>query len=360
MQRNRHSLSVEAELRIEGTVGRGQRPVNGNGEEDKTGHQAAAPARRRPAAGGQRPLSAAVARCRRRSDPVQWILRPGTPVGRALVSAAQRLRESGSETELLDAQVLLAHVLERSRSWLFAHHDHELSSQDCRRYAELIRRRMGHEPVAYLLGRKEFYGLEFLVDRRVLIPRPETELLVDLVLAQVNDRAGRPVVVADVGTGSGAIAITVAYHAPGAKVYGIDISREALEVAEENRRRLTPECGPLFLEGDLLRPLPEPADVVVANLPYIADEEYSGLQSDVRDYEPKLALQAGAEGLDLIRRLLEQLRDRVSPSGAVLLEISPRQAETAQALAGRLRPKPSYVGLKRDYSGLARIVTLEF
>ena len=293
-------------------------------------------------------------------DPFHWSLTQGTPVGRALISAAQRLSESGSEPARLDSQVLLAHVLNQSRSWLFAHHDHELSDRDCRRYAELITRRRRREPVAYLLGRKEFYGLEFAVDRRVLIPRPETELLVDLVLAQISDRAGRPVVVADVGTGSGAIAITVAVHAPEAKVYGIDVSRAALEVAEENRRRLTPEGGPMFLEGDLLSPLPEPADVIVANLPYIADEEYSGLQSDVRDYEPPVALQAGAEGLDLIERLLEQLSSKVHSSGAVLLEISPRQGEIVQEMAQQLRPKPSYVGLRRDYSGLVRLVTLEF
>ena len=293
-------------------------------------------------------------------DPFHWSLTQGTTVGRALISAAQRLGETSNEGARLDAQVLLAHVLKQSRSWLFAHHEFELSNEDCRRYADMITRRRRREPVAYLLGRKEFYGLEFAVDQRVLIPRPETELLVDLVLAQISDRRGRPVVVADVGTGSGAIAITVAVHAPEAKVYGIDISQDALDVAEENRKRLTPEAGPLLLEGDLLDPLPEPADVIVANLPYIADEEYSGLQSDVRDYEPRVALKAGVEGLDLIERLLEQLPTKVQPRGAVLLEISPRQGEIVQKMAQELRPKPSYVGLRRDYSGQVRMVTLEF
>ncbi len=293
-------------------------------------------------------------------DPFHWSLTQGTTVGRALVSAAQRLGEPSSETARLDAQVLLAHVLNQNRSWLFAHHEYELSDGDCHRYADLITRRRRREPVAYLLGRKEFYGLEFVVDQRVLIPRPETELLVDLVLAQISDRGDRPVVVADVGTGSGAIAITVAVHAPEAKVYGTDISQDALDVAEENRKRLTPEAGPQFLEGDLLSPLPEPADVIVANLPYIADEEYSGLQSDVRDYEPRVALKAGVEGLDLIERLLEQLPSKVQPRGAVLLEISPRQGEIVQKMAQDLRPKPSYVGLRRDYSGQVRMVTLEF
>ncbi len=292
--------------------------------------------------------------------PFHWSLTPGTPVGRALVSAAQRLSETGSASARLDSQVLLAHVLEQDRTWLFAHHDFELSHADCNRYSDLVTRRRQREPVAYLLGRKEFYGLEFAVDRRVLIPRPETELLVDLVLAQINDRPRQKVIVADVGTGSGAIAITVARFAPEATVYGIDISRDALDVAEENGRSLTSEGGPQFLEGDLLHPLPEPVDVIVANLPYVADEEYSGLQSDVRDYEPRLALHAGVEGLDLIRRLLAQLADKLRPNGTVLLEISPRQGEVVQKLAEELRPKPSYVGLRRDYSGLIRMVTLEF
>ena len=111
---------------------------------------------------------------------------------------------------------------------------------------------------------------------------------------------------------------------------------------------------------DSLQPLPEAVDVIVANLPYVADKEYSGLQSDVRDYEPRLALHAGAEGLDLIRRLLAQLADKLRPNGTVLLEISPRQGEVVQGLAQELRPKPSYVGLRRDYSGQVRMVTLEF
>lgn len=293
-------------------------------------------------------------------QPINWILTPGTTVGRALVSATQRLSEAGCDLARLDSQVLLAHVLQQERSWLFAHHDHELNPETCQRYTELVARRMRREPVAYLLGRKDFYGLGFVVDQRVLIPRPETELLVDLVLAQINDRPQNQVVVADVGTGSGAIAVTVAFHAKEAKVYGLDISRDALNVAEENSRLLTPGYGPEFLEGDLLCALPQPADVIVANLPYIADEEYCYLQPDIRDFEPPLALQAGSAGLDLIERLLGQLPGKLRPNGTVLLEISSTQGEAVAAMAKNLHPKPSYVGVRRDYSGLIRMVTLEF
>lgn len=291
---------------------------------------------------------------------INWILTPGTTVGRALVSATQRLSEARCDNARLDSQVLLAHVLDKDRTWLFAHHDYELSPEDCERYTELVARRIRREPVAYLLGRKEFYGLDFVVDPRVLIPRPETELLVDLALAQIQDRTGRQVVVADVGTGSGAIAVTLAFHAPQAKIYGVDISRDALAVAQKNSRRLAPGHGPILLEGDMLHPLPEAADLIVANLPYISDEEYCGLQPDVRRYEPRLALQAGSEGLDSIERLLAQVPGKLNPGGAVLLEIGSTQGEAVAEMAKALRPKPAYVGVRRDYSGLVRMVTIEF
>ena len=294
------------------------------------------------------------------SHQITWTLTPSTPVGRALVSAVQRLHEAGCENPRLDAQVLLAHVLGQERSWLFAHHDYLLSEEEAEQYTELVARRMCREPVAYLIGRKEFYGLEFLVDRRVLIPRPETELLVDLALAHVRSQRNRRVVVADVGTGSGAIAITIAVHAPEARVYGLDVSPEALAVARRNGLRLSAENQVTFLQSDLLDALPEPADLIVANLPYVTAEEYQGLAPDIREYEPRLALEAGSEGLDVIERLLHQVVAHLKPNGIVLLEIGSGQGEAVAKLAKSMRPRPSYVGLRRDYSGQVRLVTLEF
>lgn len=294
------------------------------------------------------------------SQQITWTLMPAVTVGRALVSAAQRLHESACESARLDAQVLLAHVLGQERSWLFAHHDYQLTKAEADQYADLVARRASHEPVAYLVGRKEFYGLDFVVDRRVLIPRPETELLVDLALAQIHNRHGHKVTVADVGTGSGAIAVTLGVHAPEARIYGLDVSWSALAVAQQNQQRLAPATGITFLQSDLLAALPEPVDLVVANLPYVTAEEYRGLAPDIREYEPRLALEAGSEGLDVIERLLKQVRHYLKPDGAVLLEIGSNQGDAVASLARSMKPKPSYVGLRRDYSGHIRMVTLEF
>lgn len=291
---------------------------------------------------------------------IVWTLTPSTTVGRAIVSASQRLYEAGCSSARLDAQIILAHVLDKNRSWLFAHHDYELSDREAEEYTELIARRARREPVAYLIGRKEFYGLEFQVDQRVLIPRPETELLVDGVLGQINGRAKAKLVVADVGTGSGAIAISVAVNAPNSRVYGLDVSEDALAVARQNAEKLDDRDQVTLLRSDLLSALPEPADLIVANLPYIASKEYTQLDPDIRDYEPRLALEAGSEGLDAIDRLLAQASDYLKPDGAVLLEIGHDQAKAVEKRAHEMVPKPSYVGLRRDYSGHVRMVTLEF
>jgi release factor glutamine methyltransferase len=294
------------------------------------------------------------------SQQISWTLTPSTPVGRALVSAVQRLNEAGCENARLDAQVLLAYVLGQERSWLFAHHDYPLNEQETEQYTELVARRVCREPVAYLIGRREFYGLEFRVDQRVLIPRPETELLVDLALAQVRNRKNHRIVVADVGTGSGAIAVTLAVHAPEAHIYGLDVSPAALAVAQKNQSRLAPESSITFLQSDLLEALPEPADLIVANLPYVTADEYEQLDPDIRDYEPRVALEAGAQGLDVIERLLQQVGRYLKPKGAVILEIGSHQGDAVTKLAKTMKPRPSYVGLRRDYSGHVRIVTLEF
>jgi release factor glutamine methyltransferase len=305
------------------------------------------------------PLESSVGISSNGSHQITWKLTPLITVGRALVSAVQRLHEAGCENPRLDAQVLLAHVLGKERSWLFAHHDYQLKEDEADSYTELVARRVCREPVAYLIGCKEFYGMEFLVDQRVLIPRPETELLVDLVLGQIQDRQNQPVVV-DVGTGSGAIAVSVAVHAPQARVYGLDLSPDALAVARRNGERLAQDNPVTFLQSDLLEALPERADVIVANLPYVTNQEYAELEPDIRDYEPRLALEAGDQGLDAIEQLLAQVKGYLKPDGAVLLEIGSGQSDDVSRLAKTMQPRPSYVGMRRDYSGHIRMVTLEF
>lgn len=291
---------------------------------------------------------------------VVWRLMPSTTIGRALNSARERLQEAGSPSAGLDAQVILAHALGVDRSWLFAHHEYTLSAEQANAYTDLIARRMAHEPVAYLIGRKEFYGLEFQVDHRVLIPRPETELLVDAVLGFVSDQAQGDCLVADVGTGSGAIALAVAANAPQVKVYAIDLSQDALAVAESNVARLDERKQVRLLHGDLLAPLPEAVDIIVANLPYISSIVYPKLDVDVRDYEPKLALEAGSEGLDAISRLLQQAQRYLRPQGAIFLEISYDQGEAVMALAKRLLPAAYSISLRQDYHGRDRLVTIIF
>ncbi len=327
-----------------------------------TADSARASGRQRAAAAG---LRAKECTPRRRSEHpevtwhgIAWQLAPQTPIGRALASAVRRLRESGSETPQLDAQLILSHVLHRNRTWLFAHHEDELSARHARTFSELIVRRMNHEPVAYLIRRREFYGLEFYVDRRVLIPRPETELLVDAVLAQLQMRRYPQPCVADVGTGSGAIAISVAKNATAACLYGLDLSRDALAVAQRNvaRHRLREQVH--LLASDLLDALPAPVDVIAANLPYISRGEYETLAPSIRRFEPKLALEAGSDGLNEIARLLQQAPDCLNAGGSIFLEIGSTQGEAVLALVAQHLPQASFTELRKDYNGRDRLVVV--
>jgi release factor glutamine methyltransferase len=291
-------------------------------------------------------------------EQVVWKLMPGTTIGRAMNAARQRLEDAGCDAAHLDAQVLLAHVLQVERSWLFAHHEVVLSTEQADAFTALVIRRMRHEPVAYLVGHREFYGLDFLVDYRVLIPRPETELLVDAVIDHIAMREGQPVVVADVGAGSGAIALAVAANCPSAKVYAIDLSADALAVARSNVQRLDGRGQVVLLEGDLLAPLPEPVDMIAANLPYIRSTVYPQLMADVRDYEPQLALEAGPEGLDAIVRLLQQAPLHLNDHGLLFLEIGHDQAEAVVQLARKILPQAHSVRLRQDYHGHDRLVAI--
>ena len=288
-----------------------------------------------------------------------WKLVPGTPIGRAVVSATQRLSDIGSLTANLDAQLILAHVLGVERSWLFAHYDHELSILQANTFTEHIARRSAGEPIAYLVGRKEFYGIELQVDRRVLIPRPETELLVDAVLTHLEMMPTAHSRIADVGTGSGAIATALAYSWPTARIYAIDVSRDALDVAKANFEQFDQRQQISPLHGDLLEPLPEPVDVIVANLPYINSKEYPLLMADVRDYEPELALHGGDDGLDVIRRLLQQAPSNLRPDGRIMLEIGCDQGEEMLGLVNTILPNARNVSVRSDYNGHDRIVIIQ-
>ena len=237
-------------------------------------------------------------------------------------AAVAVLRAAGIATAALDADVLLAHVLGVTKEMLYAHPDTEMSHGAQRRYAELIERRTKGEPVAYLRGFKEFYGLRFTVDHRVLIPRPETETLVDAAREIIG---GRSLTIADIGTGSGAVAVAIAAHERGVRVIGTDISIDALAVARENTLRNGVADRVELREGDLLAPIAEPVEVVVANLPYLRDDALEHLVDERTSlaFEPRLAVTAGKDGLELIWRAASELPRVLAPHGAALFEIDP-------------------------------------
>lgn len=255
-----------------------------------------------------------------------------TTRGGARADAIARLRASGDETAALDADVLLAHVCGIDKASLYAHLDASLSDREGNAFRELVERRAVGEPVAYLRGWKEFFGLRFAVDRRVLIPRPETEVLVEAALAFMRG-SGR-VRVADVGTGSGAIAVALAVSEPRARVVAVDASAAALEVARKNVRAHRVGDRVELRAGDLLGPVDVPVDVVTADLPYLRPEALEHLSAERTSllFEPREAVLApGTDGLDIIRRCIAQLPATLAPGGAAFFECDPPQASSIEA-----------------------------
>ncbi len=275
----------------------------------------------------------------------------------AVDGAAERLAGTATETPRLDAVVLMGFVLGWQRSRLFAHWDEDLGVADLDRFERLVERRMAAEPVAYIRNLKEFLGVEFFVDSRVLIPRPETELLVGRAAAWMDRRrkASASPLVVDVGTGSGAVAIGIKTMCSDARVIATDVSEEALAVARLNASRHMADID--FRRGSLLEPLGEPADLIVANLPYLSLEEYRALLHTSIRYEPRAALTDEADGLLLFEQLFLQVPGRLRPNGALLLEIGAGQSRSLERLASRYLTafEPAVFS---DYAGRPRILQL--
>ncbi|MCX7840410.1 MAG: peptide chain release factor N(5)-glutamine methyltransferase [Anaerolineae bacterium] len=257
----------------------------------------------------------------------------------------------------LQAELLLAHALETTRENVLARLDEPIAPDVAARYAANVARRAKHEPLAYILGRQKFYGLDFVVDRRVMIPRHETELLVQLALERARRQAS-PVIV-DVGTGSGVLAITLAHHLSRARVMAIDISRDALEVARLNAQRLGVDARIEFIESDLLECLTVPFDVLVANLPYIPRARFDELPREIRAFEPRLALDGGEDGLAVFRRLIAQLPTHAARGAIALLEISEEQGSAALEAVYRVLPQTLAV-VHRDLELLDRVVEIRW
>ncbi len=275
-------------------------------------------------------------------------------IGGVLDAAIARLAAAGAASPRLDAELLLADALGLGRAALIARRPEPLPRAAVDAFEAHVARRAGREPVAYILGRQEFYGLEIEVTRDVLIPRPETEMLVDEGLGFLRERPdGR---VADVGTGSGCIAVAVAVHAPAARVIAVDASGAALEVARRNARRHAVTGQIDLVQGDLLSTVPGPLDLVVANLPYVPTEEIETLMPDVRLYEPRLALDGGAgDGTDLLKALVAQTVGRLTRGGLLLLEVAAGQAAR---VADLLRSVGAFsdVSTRQDLAGIERMV----
>ena len=275
---------------------------------------------------------------------------------RQVIQATQRLLDaSGIADPRLEAEVMLMHLMRMPRQDLFARQESELSPEQQRDLDAMRQRRLTREPLAYIVGQREFYGLDLLVDSRVLIPRPETETLVELALFMASMMSAAPgLVIADVGTGCGAIAASLAMHLPSARVYALDISEQALEVAGCNIMAHDVAGRVILGKGNLLEPLPEPVDLIVANLPYLPSARIPTLQPEVRQ-EPLQALDGGPDGLDCIRGLLAQAAGKLKDRGAILLELDPEQVPAVYKLARSHFPGAK-TSVEQDLAGLDRVM----
>lgn len=244
------------------------------------------------------------------------------------------LAEHGSATPRLDAELLCAHALGLRRIDVYLQFDRPLREDELDTTREFVRRRARGEPVAYLTGVREFYGRPFAVDPSVLIPRPETETLVDVALRHLRDAPDDPreARIADLGTGSGCIAVSLAAEMPGLRVVATDISAAALTVAQRNAERHGVEERITFVQGSWGDALEGAFDMVVSNPPYVTVEELADAAPDVRDFEPHVALLGGADGLDVYRALLGSLHGTLRDGARLLFEIDPRRAETVSSL----------------------------
>jgi release factor glutamine methyltransferase len=280
-------------------------------------------------------------------------------IGRLLTWTVEYLGKHGADNPRLDAEVLLAEARGCKRIDLYTAYGEPATDEIRTAFRELVRRRAEGTPVAYLVGRREFYSLDFEVNPDVLIPRPETELLVVALLDEVKKRPAieATIEIADVGTGSGIIAVCAAKYIPDSQVTAIDISLAALAVARRNAERHHVANRITFVEGNILSTEPaEPRfDYIVSNPPYVSTSEMAQLDRDVRNHEPDLALRAGDRGTDVIAPLIEQAAARLKSNGVVLIEISPMIAGDVEQLV-RQQPSLETGPTIRDLAGHARIV----
>ena len=272
-----------------------------------------------------------------------------------LREASTRLLKVGVDDPRLEAEVLLCHALGVERETLFARLQEPLRLELQALYEALVYRRLEHEPTAYIIGHKEFFGLDFACSPAALIPRPETELLVETAIEQLRERG--PVLAVDLGTGSGAIAVSLATHLPQARVVATDISAAALALARRNALAHCVASRIEFVHGSLLKPLLRRFDLIAANLPYIPSRTYNALPPEIRGHEPEAALRAGRRGTAMIEAMLAQAFDRLAPGGLLLAEHGWNQGRRLREAAANHFPTAA-IETRRDLAGLERLLVV--
>jgi len=270
--------------------------------------------------------------------------------------ADERFNKEGMATPRLDAEVLLAETLGLDRVGLYTHFDQPLHPDELARFKQLILRRLRREPVAYILGRKEFWSIPLHVTPDVLIPRPDSETLVFEALKVLEPEKGKNLCFLEIGTGSGALSIALAKELPAARGVATDLSPKALVVAEENALRCGVRERMRFLRGDLFQPLGkgEAFDLIVTNPPYVPRGDFPSLMPEVRDYEPRIALDGGEDGLDFFRRALPAVSEYLPPGGWFLAEMGSGQDQKILAIAGKSPGLDSF-GFAKDLNGINRV-----
>jgi release factor glutamine methyltransferase len=276
----------------------------------------------------------------------------------AVNKASKQLLDAGITNYRLDAEVLLCHTLARDRAWLLTHIQEPLSDEHRRIFEQKIDRRVQREPLQYVTGNQEFWGLDFAVTRDVLIPRPETELIIEAVLGLVKKDQASTII--DLCTGSGCIAVSLVKELSAARIFATDKSGKALDVARENAQKHGVTDRIRFLEGDLFAPLIDldifgQADIIVSNPPYIPSGDYGTLQVEVRDFEPKIALIAGPDGTEVHQRILHEAPRFLKDKGHLIIEIGIGQSD---GLVRRIREIGAFPELTvlKDLAGIERVI----
>ncbi|SFT85287.1 release factor glutamine methyltransferase [Selenomonas sp. GACV-9] len=277
-------------------------------------------------------------------------------IGRILKWTEQYFEQKGVESPRLDAEVLLSHLLDKQRIYLYVHFDEPLQAEELAAYREMVKQRVNHVPVAYILGKKEFMGLTFKVTPDTLVPRPDTEILVQAAVERLKGMEKDSLRFADIGTGTGAICLSVLNFTPGSTADTVDISSAARAVAEENADSLGLTDRIAFHTGDLLAPIKENKyAAILSNPPYIPEADIPGLAPEVRCKEPMTALAGGKDGLDFYRRLCDEAPALLEEGGFMAFEVGIHQAQDVAALAVA-NPLIARTEIIKDYAGIDRVV----